>query len=107
MERSHNGKKKIWTRAVDLGKRAQDITDYYDNPNNQIFISLKTAFPGEVVFSKLSGETSCYRSQVIEFELDEYNETKAKVEMGSVDLKDMGKKQTGDACEIRTDYLER
>lgn len=97
---------KIGPRSVDLDKLTQDMTNYYDNPDNQSFHSLKTVSPGEIVVAKFSGDTSYYRARVVEFKLDEYDETKSKVEMDFVDFGDAEEKQIGEIFEIRTDYLK-
>ena len=78
---------------MDLDRPTQGVTTYYDNTSNQSFRSLKTVSPGEIVVTKFSGDTSFYRIRVAEFKLDEYDETKSKVDLDLVVLETLRKKK--------------
>jgi len=96
---------KIGPISVDLDKLTQNMTMYYDNPSNQSYHILTKVEPGDIVVAKFSGDSSYFRARVVAFKLDEYDESKSKVDLDFVDFGDAEEKEISEIFGIRTDYL--
>jgi len=97
---------KIGPLATALDKLEADMTVYYESQTNQSFHTLTRVEPGDIVVAVFTGDSKYYRARVVNFKLDEYDETKSKVDLDFVDYGDCEEKEIGEIFEIRPDYLK-
>ncbi|RZF47176.1 hypothetical protein LSTR_LSTR004885 [Laodelphax striatellus] len=102
--------KKFWVqvispKSVKLDHLVDQMTDYYNTPENKELHTIKELDVGQIVAAPFAFDEKWYRAEVCAIKQDDYDPNASKVSLYYVDYGDEGEQPRSNLFQLRTDFL--
>ncbi|XP_039299293.1 tudor and KH domain-containing protein homolog [Nilaparvata lugens] len=102
--------KKFWVqvlspKSVKLDHLVDQMTDYYNTPENKELHTIKQLEVGQIVAAPFAFDERWYRAEVCGVKQDDYEPSASKVSLYYVDYGDEGEQPAANLYQLRTDFL--